>query len=262
MAMNTENLKRHLCQQLCDEVRLFERNDGILMLDSPFQFPDGDHFPIYIDEAHGGGLVLTDRGHTMMHISYEFDVDGFYDGPRATLREQITRDYGIQKSKGVFSVETSSDSVPDAVFRLCQALSKIYDLTFMTRTRAASNFYDALKSLLYEIIGEEIVEIDYTPIGIPSSDAYSVDYKFEGKENKEIFVYGVPNRDKARLTTIMLSYFILNELNFESRIVYEDQQDIPRFDLARLTNVSGTAVSSLDARGDLTRKIEQFRVVA
>ena len=73
-----------------------------------------------------------------------------------------------------------------------------------------------------------------------------------------VFLYGVPSRDKARLTTIMLSHFLLHGLTFESVIVFADQQEIPRLDLARLTNVAGTAVASLDAEGDLRRKISRL----
>ncbi len=71
-----------------------------------------------------------------------------------------------------------------------------------------------------------------------------------------MFLYGVLNRDKARLTTIMLSYFLLHKLEFESIIAFANQQEFPRLDLARLTNVAGTAVSSLDAEPDLRRKVE------
>ena len=47
-------------------------------------------------------------------------------------------------------------------------------------------------------------------------------------------------------------------MTFESVIVFADQQEIPRLDVARLTNVAGTAVASLDAEQDLRRKIERL----
>ena len=46
----------------------------------------------------------------------------------------------------------------------------------------------------------------------------------------------------------------------ESLIVYGDMKNIPRLDLARLTNVAGAAVSSLDAEPDFRRKL--LRLVA
>ena len=68
-------------------------------------------------------------------------------------------------------------------------------------------------------------------------------------------LYGVPNRDKARLTTIMLGHFHRHDLAFESIIVFEDQAEIPRVDLARLSDVGGDMISSLESTGDLHRKL-------
>ena len=73
-----------------------------------------------------------------------------------------------------------------------------------------------------------------------------------------MFLYSVPDRDKARLTTIMPSHILHHGPEFESLIVFADQREIPRLDLARLTNVAGTAVASLDAAQDLRGKIERL----
>ena len=69
-------------------------------------FPDGDHYPIYLSETAIGGVKLSDRGHTLMHVSYDHDVDSFYEGARASLREQIVRESGIEEDEGIFSMET------------------------------------------------------------------------------------------------------------------------------------------------------------
>ena len=95
---------------------------------------------------------------------------------------------------------------------------------------------------------------DYQP-EVPNADAYPVDYRIEGKSGIPLFLYGVPNRDKARLTTIMLGYFHRHGLSFESIIVFEDQAEIPRVDLARLTDVGGDTISSLESTEDLHRKL-------
>ena len=79
--------------------------------------------------------------------------------------------------------------------------------------------------------------------------------RIEGKSGVPLFVYGVPNRDKARLTTIMLAYFHRHHLEFESIIVFEDQAEIPRVDLARLSDVGGDMISSLESSEDLNRKL-------
>ena len=259
MILDRERLTNLLCERLCANVRVHERPDGVLMLESPFTFPDGDHYPIYLSDTLTGGVQLSDRGHTLMHVSYEHDVDVFYEGARASLREQIVRDGGIEERDGIFSVEAPPDQLADTLFRFGQTLTKIYDLTFLSRERVSSTFYEDLKSILYTMLDEETVVANYVTPDVPNGGNYPVDYHFRGRGDQPVFLYGVPSRDKARLTTIMLSHFLLHGLKFESIIVYADQQEIPRLDLARLTNVAGTAVASLEAEPDLRRKVEQLK---
>ena len=101
---------------------------------------------------------------------------------------------------------------------------------------------------------EDKFQPDYRP-DVPNADAYPVDYRIDGKDGVPLFLYGVPNRDKARLTTIMLSHFHRYALRFESILVFENQTEIPRVDLARLSDVGGDMVSSLESREDFDRKL-------
>ncbi len=258
MALDYSRLKDLLCDRLCTQVRIHRRNDGVLVLESPFSFPDGDQYSVYLSESPTGSIRLSDRGHTMMHISYEHDVDAFYRGTRAALREQIVREYGIEENDGVFSLETSPDQIAFALFKLGQALTKIYDLTFLSREQVTSTFYEDLKNVMFTLLNEESIDRNYVSPEVPDSKFYPVDYHFRGGTGQHIFLYGVPDRDKARLTTITLYHFLRSKLNFESVIVFNDQRNIPWRDLARLTNVAGTAVASLDAEDDLRRKIDRL----
>ena len=228
------------------------------MLDSPFTFPDGDHYSIYLSETPDGNVKLSDRGHTLMHVSYEHDVECFHEGATASLREQTVRESGIDEEKGVFSMEAPPDQVAAALFRFGQALTRIHDLTLASRVRGSSTFHEDLRGLLFTILEEDDVDTDYIPPGVPSDNDYPVDYHFAGRDGRPVFLYGVSDRDKARLTTIMLSHLLRHGLEFDSLIVFANQREIPRLDLARLTNVAGTAVACLDAEQDLRRKIERL----
>ena len=108
------------------------------------------------------------------------------------------------------------------------------------------------------MLDEDEADTDYIPPGVPNANDYPVDYHFAGSDGRPLFLSGVPGRDMPRLTTIMLSHFLLHGLEFDSLIVFADQREIPRLDLARLTNVAGTAVACLDAAQDLLRKIERL----
>ena len=228
------------------------------MLELRFTFPDGDHYPSYLTETPGGGVTLSDRGHTLMHVSYEHDVDSFHEDATASLRGQIVRESGIDEEDGIFSMEASPDQVATALFRFGQALTRVHDLTFPSRDRVSSTFYEDLRGLLFTMLDEDDVDTDYIPPDVPDGSDYPVDYHFAGSDGRPVLLYGVPGRDKARLTTVMLSHFLLHGLEFDSLIVFADQREIPRLDLARLTNVAGTAVASLDAEQDLRREIERL----
>ena len=255
MALDTDTLQRHLCERLCADVQVTTRPDGAVMLRTHFEFPDGDQFPIHVSEIGIGGVRLSDRGHTLMHISYDHDVDAFLDGTRGQILERIVGETGVDRDGGVFCLDTSIERLPEAIFNFGQALTRIYDLTFLSRSRVKSTFYDDLAEQLKNLIDEDKMQADYVPEEVPNPEAYLVDYKIEGKFGIPLFLYGVPNRDKVRLITIMLSHFHRHDLRFESMLVFEDQSEIPRLDLARLSDVGGEMISSLESRADFGRKL-------
>lgn len=255
MALDTKALQRLLCERLCADVQVTTRPDGALMLRTHFEFPDGDRFPIHVSETGVGGVRLSDRGHTLMHISYDHDVDAFLDGTRGQMLERIVGETGVDRDGGVFHLDTSIERLPEAIFRFGQALTRIHDLTFLSRSQVKSTFYDDLAELLKSLIDEDRMQVDYLLEELPNPEAYRVDYRIEGRFDIPLFLYGVPNRDKARLTTIMLSHFHRHGLRFESMLVFEDQSEIPRLDLARLSDVGGEMISSLESSADLGRKL-------
>ena len=254
MTLDVDALRQLLCERLCEDVRVDTRPDGELMLRTHFTFPDGDGYPFHLSKAPAGGLRLSDDGHTLMHISYEHDIESFLTGTRGMLLERIAGESGIDQDGGVFSVDTAPDRLPETIFSFGQALTRIYDLTLLSRSNVGSTFYDDLADCLTGFADEAKLQRDYQP-DVPNAEAYSVDFHFDGKDGVPLFVYGVPNRDKARLTTIMLGHFHRHHLEFESVIVFQDQTEIPRVDLARLSDVAGDMISSLESTEDLSRKL-------
>ena len=66
-----------------------------------FEFPDGDRYPIYLSEAPGG-IRLSDRGDTLMRISYDHDIDAFLAGSRGQLIERILGEEEVDQDRGAF----------------------------------------------------------------------------------------------------------------------------------------------------------------
>lgn len=126
-----------LCSQLCRSVTVTRRPSGHVMLDTPFCYPDGDRYPIYVTETQTGGFRLSDGGHTLMHFSYEHDIDKLLKGARRVLMDQAITQEGANydESSGTFYVETSPDHLADGVFRLGQALTRVFSLSSLIQRR-------------------------------------------------------------------------------------------------------------------------------
>ena len=255
MNLDVNKLQDILCSLMCAEVKIKPKNGDLLSVVTPFFFPDGDPYQIYIREMPGGIIRLTDMGHTMMHLSYENDVDKFREGTRGKLFEQIKAETFIDEDNGEFYIDTQTSNLGFNIFRLGQALTKINDITFLNRARAESTFYEDLQEQLFKIVGEEKVKKDYYYEEMENANDYPIDYRIEGKFGSPLFLFGIPNKDKARLTTIILERLLRSKADFDSILIFSDQGTIPKQDLARLSNAGGEMIASLDAETDFSRKL-------
>lgn len=254
MNFDKQKLEETLCSLMCAEVKLREKADKLFAVETPFYFADGDPYQIYIKEMPGGILRLTDMGHTIMHLSYENNIDKYREGTRGKILEQIKAEHFIQEDNGAFFIDTSIEDLGNNIFNLGQALTKINNLTFLNRARAESTFYEDLQQQLFRIIDEDKVVKDFYYEKMDNARDYPIDYRVDGKHSP-LFIFGIPNKDKARLTTIILERLLRVEADFDSLLIFSDQASIPKQDLARLSNVGGEMIASLDAEEDFSRKL-------
>ena len=254
MNINKKVLQNKLCSLMCANITLHQVNDNLLLVETPFYFSDGDPYQIYIKEQPGGILRLSDMGHTLMHLSYENDVNKFREGTRGKIFDQIKAEFFIEENNGEFFIDGLLDDLGLNIFRIGQAITKISDLTFLNRVRAESTFYEDLTEKLNKILGEEKIIKDYYFKEMDNAEDYPIDYFIEGKY-APLFLFGIANRDKARLATITLERLYRSNADFESLLIFSDFNSIPRKDLARLSNAGGEIIASLDAEEDFKRKL-------
>ena len=254
MTIDLNVLQKTLCDAMCSEIRIREKRPELIAIDTPFSFPDGDQYQLYIKVLSGGVLRLTDMGHTLMHLSYENDIDKFREGTRGALFEQIKAETSVEECNGSLFIDSTVENLAANIFSMGQAITKVNDLSFLKRSRAESTFYEDLKESLYMIIPPEKVIRNFLYEGIENASDYPIDYRIEGKGDP-VFLFGIPNKDKAKLVTIILERLLRAHANYDSILVFLDQGALPRPDLARLTNAGGEMIASLDAEQDLRRKL-------
>jgi hypothetical protein len=253
--MNANELEEILCKSLCEQASLREvAVPGSWQVLTPFSFPDGDAYSFYVTQLPTGGLRVSDAGLTLMHLSYDNDIEKLRGGTRGKLLQQILAEGEVQEEEGEFFIDGPASDLGQNVFRFGQALTRVHDLTFLNRLRTESTFYEDLRELLKELVGEDRLKEDYVVPDVPRAQEYPVDFFVSGGATP-LYLFGVPNRDKARLATIILQHLIAAGRDFNSMIVFQNMAELPRADVSRLTNAANDQVDSLDATDDLSRKL-------
>ena len=140
MELDIELLQKHLCKHLGEAVKVERRHyDGAVMLDTPFRLPDGDIFPIRLMEAENGLIRLTDRGFTYMRISIYDDVDALEAGRRGELLQRVVRESRVEWDYGEVYLETAPENLAEAAILFGQALTRIWDLTYLSNSIAGGD---------------------------------------------------------------------------------------------------------------------------
>ncbi len=252
--MNLEKLQETLCANLCTDINLV-RQDDLILIETPFLFSDGDSYQMYLQPVPTGGIRVTDCGHTLMHMSYTTDINLMNKGSRKQLLRQIQSECDLTHHDDEFYIETTADQLHTAIFNFGKAITKIHDMTFLNRVRVANTFYEDLEREITAIIPSEQLTKDFTA-DIERADDYVIDYAI--KRPTRIFLFGVPNRDKAQLATITIERLLRYSDRigkFRSLIVFCDDPTMSHKVLRRLTNISDASHYGVDAQ-DISRKVD------
>lgn len=253
--MNIDDLEAKLSAALHAHVKLKKRRDGNVLVSTPFTYPDGDRLSIYLNPLATGGYRLSDKGATLMRLSYEHDISKLSEGTRHKIFRQIVSEMGISDDDGDLHLEVPPANLATGIFQFGQALTRIHDLSFLSRVQVENTFYDDLRANLVSIVGSDAIVHDYVAPGVPNADEYTADFRVAGGK-KPVLIWGVPTQTKARLATIVMQHLQKHAFAFRSLIVYSDMASIPRADVSRLTAAANDQVPSLAEFDALRNKLK------
>lgn len=254
MNAETEQLEKELCEALCAKVTIRTRDDGQIMITTPFRFPDGDGFSVYLKRLPSGGIRLSDMGSTLMHLSYEQDIDKLKEGVKQKVYSQILSEMGIEDDDGELFLEAPANKLAQSIFQFGQALTRIHDIPFINRVQVESTFYEDLYRHLSDIVSIENIIKDYVAPNVDKAEDYKADFCIIGHK-RPLLVFGVPSQTKARLATIVIQYLHSKKFEFSGMVVYSDMTSLPRGDVARLTTAANDQISSIEEIEALRSKV-------
>lgn len=103
----------------------FVGKDNPIRVEVPFRFQDGDLFVIYVEETEEGTFVLSDRGHTLMRISFESEDIVFPKHITDSTLKNISGELIMKFQK--------KEDFATALFTFCQFLSQVEIINSQTR---------------------------------------------------------------------------------------------------------------------------------
>ncbi len=223
---------------------------------TPFMFEDGDHLSIVM-KRDNGSWMLSDEGHTYMHLTYDLDEKDLQRGTRQKIISSALSVFKVEDREGELIVTIEGDRYGDALYSFVQALIKITDVSYLSRERVRSTFMEDFRAFMEEAVPADRRMFDWhDPIHDPDGK-YTVDCRVSGMP-KPILVHALPTDDKTRDATITLLQFEKWGLTFRSLAIFEDQEQINRKVLARYSDVSEKQFSSLAAnRERIKRYLEE-----
>ena len=142
-----DTIEKNFKEKVCKEVRLVAEGVDRFRVFTPFQFDDGDHFAIVLKKV-GNNWLLSDEGHTYMHLSYIMDVKSLEKDKRAKIVSNAISNFGITESKGILTAVLNPENSGNVFYNYIQGLIKITDITYLSRENVRSTFGRILKLLL------------------------------------------------------------------------------------------------------------------
>jgi hypothetical protein len=241
--MNTHSIKEEFRQRVSEQIDLEPQGNDRFLVMTPFRFEDGDHFLIAL-KRETDGWILTDEASTMMHLSYWLDTDAIESGNRRQIVDSSLSTFSVENRDGELVIPVSGERFGDALFDFVQALTKVTDISFLSREVVRSTFMEDLRAFLKSKVPEDRIQFNWHDDRDPGGK-YPVDFRINNLR-RPLFVYGIPNEDRMKDASISLLTFEKWQLKFQSCGIFENQEGIPRKPLARFTDVIGKSFSSLD----------------
>lgn len=242
--MSFEKIEKDFREKVCSKIDLMSEGEQRYRVFTPFLFEDGDHLAIVL-RRENGRWVLSDEGHTYMHLTYDIDEKDLLKGTRQKIITNALSSFHVEDVDGELVFTVKEDHFGDALYSFVQALLKITDIAYLSRERVRSTFMDDFQTLISENVPRERMAFNWHDNQHDPHGMYTVDCRINGMP-KPLYIYGLQTDARTRDATIAILQFEKWGLSFKSLAIFEDQESINRKVLARFTDVGEKQFASLD----------------
>lgn len=261
--MVLQDIIKEFRESACGEIDLTSSGINRYLVHVPFSFTDGDHYVIILRQE-GNKWVLSDEGHTFMHLSYELRDREFEEGNRRKIIDEVLNSYQIENRAGELVLIIPLSRYGDALFTFVEAITRITDVTFLSREVVKTTFREDFIRIVSEKSNEADIKdiiFDYRHSVHDPDGKYPVDARLNGTTSRQVLIFAIGNDAQCQTTTIVLHQWEKWQEQFHSIAVFRDQTEINRLYLARLSDVLGKHLPSLEiAKERLRKELTDLRI--
>jgi hypothetical protein len=264
MNLNLASVKDEFKNKVSEQIDLEPEGEDRFLVVTPFRFEDGDHFVIVL-KKEASRWILTDEASTIMHLSYWMDDKVLQEGEsgnRKEIMDSSLSGYSVQNRDGELVLPIEESRFGDALFDFIQALTKVNDISFLSRDIVRSTFMEDLMAFIKQHVDNTRLLFNWNDPERDPKGNYLVDCRINSMQ-RPLFVYGVPSATKANLAALSLLRFYNWEMEFQSLGVFEDQEEMDPKPVARFTDAADKTFSNLQSNKDeILRYLKRAKVIA
>ena len=96
--MVLRDIERDFKNKVTEKLSLSSEGMNRYRVFTPFMFEDGDHLSIVLKRMNGG-WILSDEGHTYMHLTYDLEEKDLRKGTRQKIITNALSIFSVEKRK-------------------------------------------------------------------------------------------------------------------------------------------------------------------
>lgn len=226
--MSIGTIEKDFIDSISTEIELVPDGRDRFYVYTPFRFNDGDHISIIL-KKESEGWVLSDEGHTYMHLTYDIDEQQLFRGIRQDIISRALSAFGVKDRDGELILEIRGTGYGRALYAFAQSLVKITSVTSISRKHThRKTFMSEFKDMMYSVASKDRIELDWFHEKHDPEGKYKVDCRINGMRTP-LFIYALSTDRKVNQATIALYEFKAWKLpNFCSVGIIRDRTKVSR----------------------------------
>ena len=242
--MSIKSIEKDFIDNVSAKIRVLPDGKNRFRVLTPFRFDDGDHITIVL-KKDAEGWVLSDEGHTYMHLTYDIREEQLFSGTRHQIISNALSAFKVEDRFGELMLPVQEARFGDALYAFAQALVKTGDVLCLSREHAQSVFMEDFQTLLQEIVPEADTCFDWHDPDRDREKRYTVDCRINSRP-APLFVYALSNDNRIRDATIKVQKAIQWDISFRPIGIFQDRAAANQKVVGRFDDVCGVQFPSIE----------------